>query len=105
MATFPREPVALDPSPKRTANMLLALEDRAVRLRKLLLSQEKQIAPEHRRAKDDAVKLARTIEQIARHAGQLSAEDASAAVDVVEVMVDDLVRQVRRICASSVGIW
>jgi hypothetical protein len=84
----------------RPKNALKAVEECARGIRKLLAARQKPLDERAWGDWDDAVRLAVTIEAIASRAVDLSAADAAASVELVELMLDELGKKVSRILAS-----
>ena len=74
---------------KKPKNTLWSIELRALSIRKLLLKL-KLVDTKARREIDDAVKLAIIIERISSQAVSLSAADATACVDLLEILLIEL---------------
>lgn len=88
------------PSLRRPTDVLILIEKRAVSIRKVLRSMESCSGQEAWKGMDDAVKLAEHIEAIASHARSLSAADASDAVELLELLQEQLQRTLHCILAS-----
>jgi hypothetical protein len=84
----------------RPSNVLKAIERRAVNIRKLLRSTQKPSDQRVWKEKDNAVKLAVTIEAVASQAVNLPAADATDSVDLLEIMLEELDQKLTRILAS-----
>ena len=84
----------------RPTNVLRAIECKAVNIRKLLHKMEKTFDQRVWRELDDAVRLAVNIEAIASRAVNLPAADATDAVDLLELMLEELDERLTRILAS-----
>lgn len=82
---------------EKPSSVVSAIADSAVRTRKLLLKTGKQADREAWRVLRDAVRLARAIEAIASRAADLPAEDASAMVELLEVLSSQLGAKADRI--------
>lgn len=83
----------------RPSDVLKAIESKALNIRKLLQKMQKPIDQRVWKEKDDAVKLAATIEAVASSAINLPAEDAIDSVDFLELMLEELNRKLTRILA------
>jgi hypothetical protein len=83
----------------RPSNVLKAIEIKAINIRKLLQSMEKTIGQRVWKEKDDAVKLAATIEAVASRALNLPAAEAIDSVDLLELVLEELDRKLTRILA------
>ncbi len=84
----------------RPSNVLRAIEIKAINIRKLLRNMEKPIDQRVWKEKDDAIRLAVTIEAVASRAFNLPAADAGVIVDFLELVLDGLDRKLTRILAS-----
>jgi len=84
----------------RPSNVLRAIETKAIHIRKLLSNREKSIDQRVWKEKDDAIRLAATIEAVASRAFDLPAADATDSVDFLELMLEELDRRLTRILAS-----
>lgn len=85
---------------KRPTNVLKALENRAINIRKLLQQREKALGPKASRDMDDVLKLAATIEAVASRAVNLQAADALDSVELLEVMMEVLKQKLNCILVS-----
>lgn len=83
----------------RPSNVLIAIADEARSIRKLLRSAGKRGDQEAWRHLHDAVRLAQSIEALASHAAGLTAEDAIASLDMLEMMLEQLEDLAARILA------
>lgn len=81
-------------------DVLYAIENEARNNRKLLRKREKSLDKRAWRETGDAIKLARTIEAIARRAANLSAADATTSVELLELMLVLLSEKMALILAS-----
>jgi len=78
-----------------------AVEDGAIRIRKLLQSgRTRREASETSGSMDDAVALSELIELLARHGQTLAAEDAIDLAERVELLFDQLQAEVDSLLAS-----
>ena len=75
---------------EKPSSAISAIAESAVRTRKLLLKLGKQADREAWRVLRDAVRLARTIEAIASRAADLPAADATAMVELLDVLSSQL---------------
>ena len=91
---------ALEGVSRRPREVLRNAEERAVAVRKLLKQLEQGQGRAVRGIMDDAVKLALSIEQIARWGQTCSAEEAVEVGFVVEVLVSRLEVEIDQIIAS-----
>ena len=81
----------------KPTNVLLAIAARARSIRKLLRSMGKQGDPKAWVLLRDVVRSAVTIEAVASRAVNLAAGDATAAVEVLELLLDQLETEVARV--------
>ena len=86
--------------PRRPRELLRAAEKHAVAIRKLLKQVEQGKDRRVRGVMDDAVKLARTIERLARCAQSSSAEDAVEIEFRIEVLTSLLEVEIDQILTS-----
>ena len=84
----------------KPTNVFKSVEKQAVSIRKLLRKKENAIGQRAWSELDDAVKLAVTIEAIASHASNLSAEEAIYSVELLEVLFEQLDKMLTRLLAS-----
>jgi len=84
----------------RPANVLKALEKRAINIRTLLQQTEKALDQKASRDMDDALKLAVTIEAVASSSVNLQAADALNSVELLEVLIEVLEQKLNCILTS-----
>ncbi len=84
----------------KPANVLMAIEVKAISIRKLLRQTKRTFGQRAWREMDDAIKLAVNIEALASKAVNLSAADATNSVGLLELMLEELSKKLDRIFAS-----
>lgn len=85
---------------RKPANVLKAIQSKAVNIRKLLKKNENTFGKKAWGNMDDAVKLANTIEALASNAANLQAADAIVMVELLELMLEQLDHKLTCILAS-----
>ena len=88
----------------RPSEILVAFSQKARRIRKLLARLRRAKANGAWGRLDDAERLAWAIERLCSRPETLSAAKATATVELVEVMIDQLAELTAQILASAVGV-
>ena len=85
-----QEPYLQSQSFEKPTNVLLAIAARARNIRKLLANIEKPVDQKTWGLLRDAVRMADMIEDVSTKSVFLSAEDATTAVEMLELFIDQL---------------